>query len=135
MIEEIKRSALGMAVIADWLGSGGQPVTPVIAERRSMACVTGNNGKPCPHNHGSQNGLNWWDWCKDKIAKTIRLHIGIKKRLKLKVTFEDQLQMCDICGCCLRTKIWTPTEHVRAHTTNEMRDQFPHWCWMKDEKA
>ncbi len=67
MIEEIKRSALGMAVIADWLGSGGQPVTPVIAERRSMACVTGNNGKPCPYNHGSQNGLNWWDWCKSGL--------------------------------------------------------------------
>lgn len=135
MIEEIKRTALGASILAEWLGDGGVPVSHLKAERRAMACVMGNDGKLCPHNGGLKNGVSWWNWAKDTIASTIRLSLGVKNRMKLKVASEDRLEMCKICGCALRTKIWVPIEHVRRHTTDEMRKQMPSFCWLKEEGA
>ena len=41
---DIKRAAQGTAVVLDWLGSGGNPVSQELAEQRAAICVA------CPKN-------------------------------------------------------------------------------------
>lgn len=128
-VEEIKNGISGVAALHDWLGDSGQPVSKMVAEFRSHRCVTGDNGSPCPLNKEP----NWWDRIKGVIADWIKKELEIKNDMNLQVSNEDQINMCAACGCCLRLKVWVPTEHVRKHTTKAQLAKMPAYCWIKKE--
>jgi hypothetical protein len=119
----------GIAVLTDWLGEGGSPVDRMVAAFRSERCLIGNNGQPCPNNVQP----NWWDRVKHKIADWIKAELELKNRMNLHLAEDSKLHMCSACGCCLQLKVWTPTKHIRAHTTPEKISELPNWCWMKRE--
>jgi hypothetical protein len=130
MIETLKQTATGAAILREWLGDGGVPVHPVIAERRAKQCAHGVSGKGCPHNRAGK----WWErMLLDPIAAAIRRHIGAKNNMRLFTKYDDQMQMCDRCGCSNLTKPWVPMEHIKAHTSREQFDKFPEWCWITRE--
>lgn len=133
LLEEIRNDANGAALLADWLGAGAQPVHRQLAEVRAFACSSGDTGNP----DGSRCRFNvaprWWETVKGQIADTIRSEMEIKFHLQLKVSREEGINMCKLCGCCLRLKVWAPIEHIAAHTSPELRDKLPKWCWMKKE--
>lgn len=119
----------GRAVLIDWLGEGGTPVSAELANHRSFACLNADNLDRCPENRG----VRWWERAKDTIATVIRHQLAIKHHMDLHVVRETELQMCRACGCCIRLKVWTPIEHIKAHTPPETLKKFPSHCWILRE--
>lgn len=130
ILEELRNDVVGVGLLVDWLGDGGEPVSQILAEHRAYACTHGDNGYPCKFNVEP----GWWDkHVKEPIAETIRADLELKKRLRLHVSSEDALAMCKPCGCCMKLKIWTPLKHIRGHTPPEVFEKFPSWCWQRKE--
>jgi hypothetical protein len=124
MLDAIKQTAQGVAILKDWLGGGGEPVPRVIAEHRSSFCLQ------CPHNVAPK----WWDKAKEAVAENIRQHLEVKNQVGLTLSNEDRLHMCRKCGCCLTLKLHVPFEHIHAHTSQKVYDSLPVFCWMLAEK-
>lgn len=132
LLEELRNDVEGIQLLRDWLGDGGAPVSQMAAEHRAYTCVNGKAGDPCPLNKAP----HWWNLlenAKSAIAETIRAELELKQHLQMRVTSEEGLAMCSACGCCLKLKVWTPIEHIRAHTTPENIDKTPLFCWMRRE--
>lgn len=127
--EEIKKTAVGMALIKDWLGEGGH-VSQAVADHRSLACLRGGpDGTECPHNKAPK----WWEFAKGEIAETIRRQLEVKEKVRLSTPFEDKLHMCSVCGCCLKLKIHTPIKHIKNHMKAEVFEKLPVFCWQRTE--
>ncbi len=129
VLEEIKRDFEGAKMLSDWLGDDWRHVTREKADHRGLACLRGNGGQKCPYNVEP----NWWERVKTRIAEVIRAQLAIKKKLAMTTTFDDQLHMCQQCGCALQLKVHVPIEHIKAHTSPEVLAGFPEWCWQKRE--
>lgn len=131
LLDLIQRIPGVAPTLRDWLGDGGVPVSSALAEKRSMACVMGNNGSACPLNVQP----SWWERAKNKIALAMREQLAVKHQLGLFVSKESELNVCRVCGCCLRLKVWTPISYVKEHLTDIEVQTLPQWCWMKKEIA
>lgn len=132
VLQELRNDIEGAKLLKDWLGPDAETVGVTQAELRSGACTHGYANLPCPKNVAP----NWWDLvaqAKNAIAETIRAELELKGHLNLHVLRENDLHMCSICGCCMTLKVWTPIEHIKAHTTPEQLAQYPIWCWIRQE--
>jgi len=129
LLEEFRNDVEGLELLRDWLGEGTSPVSEIKALHRACVCASGNQGKPCPLNLEP----NWWDRVKSMIANTIKMELEMKQHLKLETCLDESLSMCGACGCCLRLKIWTPIEHIKAHLSPENLAKTPEFCWMRKE--
>lgn len=129
VVNEIKDDISGLAALHDWLGDGGDPVHPMVAEFRAQRCVTGDDGSGCPLNQGQ----GWLETAKGEVANWIRREMEVKNGMELHVTTEEKLHVCKACSCYLRLKIWMPRDHIRAHTTKKQIDKTPSFCWMRSE--
>lgn len=119
MVEELRATARGAAILKDWLGSGGEPVAPEVASARAAVCMC------CPMNDEG----SWWEKVKSKIADAIREHLAVKRALKLTTPFDSRLGTCLVCKCNNPLQVWVPIKHVAAHTPPEMVMKFPVFCW------
>lgn len=128
IIQEIRSDVKGAQVLADWIGEG-VPVSEVWASHRAMACLSGNNGKECPH-HKSPH---WWELSKLPVADFIKQQIELKSKMRLSTPYDDKLKMCGACGCALSVKIWVPIKHIVAHTLTKQLDLMPAYCWQRRE--
>lgn len=128
LLNEAKKDVAGLATIKDWLGEGAHVPTEQ-ASGRAAVCLKGNQGSECPHHHSPK----WWEIFKNPIADAIKRQIELKARMKLSTPHDENLAMCSACGCCMSVKIWVPIKHVKAHTTPEMMEKFPPYCWQKRE--
>lgn len=129
LLTEIRNDISGLAALHDWLGDGGDPVHPMVAEFRTQRCTEGNDGEPCPLNKAPR----WWESAKGKIADWIRRELEIKSGMSLRVAGEENLHMCSACGCCLPLKVWTPKVHLKTHIDQKAIDKTPAYCWMRKE--
>lgn len=130
LIEEIKNDAAGLKTLTDWLGEGLHPVPQAQADHRSLACVSGNNGDPCPHNRGGK----WWErQIKNPIADAMLRQIEVKNQIKISTPFDESLSVCDVCGCCLKLLIWTPIDIIKRRTNPETISNYPAHCWKRIE--
>ena len=129
LLDKLRNDIEGVKLLNDWIGEGGQPVSSMRSEHRAAACVSGNQGQPCPFNVEP----GWWERVKSSIAQTIQAELELKHHLELRQPLDDGLHMCSICGCCLKLKVWTPIQHIQAHTSSEMLDKMPGYCWQKRE--
>ncbi len=123
MFEALKNDAAGLAILREWLGADGVPVSIDDATRRSRVCLT------CPENRAPR----WWETAKEKIARIIKRHLAVKNRVGLKVESEELLGICRVCRCVLPLKIHVPIKHVEAHTAPDEWEKFPRWCWIRAE--
>ncbi len=119
----IKESVSAVGVLRDWLGAGMKPVPISLAEQRATICAA------CPENKHEK----WWNAAKHAIAGVIRAEIEHKNHMKLRVSKEDDLNMCVVCGCALPLKVHVPIEHILANTDAETMGKFPDFCWIKKE--
>ncbi len=128
ILQELRNDIEGVKLLKDWLGDG-EPVPQEQANARANVCVTGDHGKPCIWNMAP----GWWDNIKNAIAMTIREELELKNHMQLRVADEEALAMCGACGCCLKLKVWTPTEHIKNHLPSVNFDKTPSFCWMRKE--
>lgn len=117
---EVKKPVAGIALIADWLGSGLKPVEQSRADQRASICAR------CilniPH-----IGLT------NVIADGLHLLMEAKAHMKLSTPHDNLLETCKACSCRNVLKVWTPIEHIRAHTTPEIFAALAEPCWIRDE--
>jgi hypothetical protein len=129
VLDEIRNDINGAAILNDWLGAGGHPVSQETSDHRSLACVRGNNGEICRENVAPK----WWETAKGKIADAIRSQLELKNKLRMTTPLESHLSMCRVCGCCLPLKVFVPIQHIKAHTPSEMLARYPSFCWQRKE--
>lgn len=113
----------------DWIGEGMEPVNRELAESRSEVCLHGENGKACHQNIGGK----WWETAKHEIALVIREQMEIKKKLDLKLPGDEELFICNACGCPLPLKPWVPIKHIKKHTGQSEMQAFTPFCWIRRE--
>lgn len=123
MLEEIKATARGAAILTEWLGAGGQTVLPAVAFNRASICAS------CPLNTPG----SWWDSVKSKLAENIREYIAVKRSLNLVTPYDYQLGTCEACKCNNPLQVWVPIQHVRTHTPPETVAKFTEACWKRKE--
>lgn len=125
----VKRTAAGIKLVMDWLGSGLKPVDKALAESRATNCAMRKNGKPCPKN----GDPNWLQRVDAMIANQIKSLVEVKNDLKLATSRDAQLQTCTSCDCFLKLKVWTPLNHILDNTTEEVKKKLDPDCWVLHE--
>jgi len=119
-VGSVKRVAAGVAVLLDWLGSGGKAVDQTLADARAAICAT------CPRNDGG----DFTSFFTKPIANKIRLQMEIRGDLQLHTPYDDKLTVCSACSCPLKLKVFTPIQHVLAHTSDEVKKELHPACWI-----
>src|SRR5260221_12430720 len=122
IIHELRQTKNGAAILDDWLGDGGLPVSLPQAEARAFIC------KSCPLNVSP----NWWHkFFMDPIARAICQTISIKNQIELKLSSEEEVHMCKGCGCAIKLKVHVPIKHIKAHHKPEHK--YDERCWVTKE--
>lgn len=123
-IEGVKRVSAGVALLVDWLGSGGKPVETPVAERRAMICAS------CPKNDGG----DWKAYFTEPIAEKIRVQLEMKNDLQLRTAHDAHLTVCSACDCPLQLKVHVPLSYVLEHTSPDTQTRLDPRCWILDEQ-
>jgi hypothetical protein len=116
----------GKGILSDWLGSGAATVPAALAQARANICTGKAGGRPCPSNT-RESGLE------HLFGEGLKKIVEMKNQAQLRVDGEKSLFGCDVCGCHLRTKIWTPMEHIKKHTPDAELMKHPTYCWLRRE--
>jgi hypothetical protein len=119
----IGQLAVGVEILADWLGGGCKPVAQELADKRAAVCAT------CPLNVAPL----WWEKSVEVAAMEMKRQLAARREMGLSVSVEKDLHMCRACGCCLPLKVHVPIEHIRPHTSLEQKTKFPSHCWLTHE--
>ena len=117
-----QQTIAGAKVLSEWLGSGGAPVSPELAQERANVCLK------CPENRAP----NWWHLHNDAIAMAIRRMLQLKSAIGFHVNSEESLHMCRKCGCCIRLKVHCPIKHIKEHAPTDL-NTYPAHCWIRKE--
>ncbi len=126
----VRRTAAGVKLVADWVGSGLRPIDKITAEKRGGVCVT------CPNN----TNPNWIQKIDAALASEIKTLIEIKNDLKLSTIHDKNLLTCSLCDCYLPLKVWAPIEHIWNNSPQTVKDDLSkvttsdgHRCWVIEE--
>jgi hypothetical protein len=120
----LRKTAIGVKAMQEWLGLGLKPVEQTVAENRAIICVTCKENDPDP---------NWIQKLDAAAAVLIKGLIEAKNKMSLTTAQDAKLFVCSACDCNLRLKVWTPPEVVQNNTTDEIRKKLPDFCWVKTE--
>lgn len=115
--------AVGAMTIADWLGSGGNPVSRELAESRAAICVG------CKFNSKG----DWKRFFTIGTSRAITSLMSLAKGRKIETSHDGELKVCEICSCPMRLKCHVPIEHIKSELPDETLKAFPEWCWQKKE--
>lgn len=108
----------------EWLGDGVQPVSQEVADRRAGVCLDG-----CPKHE--QRPI--YEHLAGVAADTARRIIAYKNHLKLQVAREEELHICGVCECILRSLVWTPIDVIVAGKGSGEIRKLPLKCWQRAE--
>lgn len=118
------RLVAGARTLADWLGSGGQPVAIDLADKRAEICAT------CPANRPGDLG----DFFTKAASEVIQSQLEKRKELQLSTKHDSSLNVCVACGCPLKLKVHVPLSHIAAKMSEETKAELDKRCWILKEK-
>jgi Mb-OB3b family methanobactin precursor len=129
VLADARKLSVAPAVIHDWLGEGGKPVSQEVSQERANICLQ------CPKN-------TLGNFVVSKITKavsdTIKKQLEAKHKMNLTVKGEEDLHVCSACLCQLSLKVHTPLKIVKEHTSDEVWNDLadvdngdPVTCWIK----
>lgn len=124
VVEGVKRVAIGIGVLLEWVGAGLKPVPPEQSAQRAQVCVT------CPHNEPK----DIMSVFTVPAANLILRQMEAKNRMKISTPHDEALGICGICSCVLKLKAHSHIEHVTKHMSADMLKEFPDFCWIKKER-
>lgn len=60
------------------------------------------------------------------VATLVYKVLGAKR-----VSSQDKLKECGVCGCALAAKVWVPKSYLESlKSVQSHRDKYPDYCWM-----
>lgn len=124
VVAAAKNVSAGVGVLIDWLGQGAEPVDQALAEKRAAICAG------CPKNQPK----DFFSYFTELVAKVIHKQIAMRHELELKTAVDEQLQVCDACGCTLKLKVFVPLEHIVSHMSDKVKGELDGRCWINHEK-
>lgn len=124
-VDSVKRVSAGVALLVDWLGSGGKPVEAPLAEKRAMVCAS------CPKNDGG----DWKSYFTEPIAEKIRVQLEMKNDLQLRTSHDPHLTVCSACDCPLPLKVHVPIFYILEHTSHDTKTRLDPRCWITAEES
>lgn len=113
----------GGKLFIDWLGEGGVPVIPELANQRAAVCAT------CPKNTPG----DWTQYFTDPVVAAVKRQIEFRNDLKLSTTNDEKLGTCQACLCVLTLKVHTPIQHIVKHMPPEVKKELVPQCWVLAE--
>lgn len=122
-VSVVSKLAAGAGVLLDWLGSGGIPVKPELAEQRAGICAG------CPEN-GDGNLSRVFTV---PLSNMIRRQLASRKDLNLSTSHDEKLGICNLCMCPLALKIHVGIKEISDHLPDPVRNALPGFCWMRTE--
>jgi hypothetical protein len=128
----VKNAAVGANLLKDWLGDGAVPVPDDVAAKRAWTCTAGApGGQRCPQNTQG----NWMSYFTVPASEGIRKMLSLRSEKALTTPSDESLGVCTVCDCPLKLKVHVTLDHIKKHTTDEVRASFPDFCWIKAELA
>lgn len=121
VVDHVSKTAAGIRLVVDWLGSGLRPVPASEAEARAKICAT------CPQN---QTG-DLWQRLDAKAADGLKRLISIRSEMALMTPYDASLKTCLACDCHLPLKVHAPLAHILANTSDEVKAKLDPRCWIK----
>lgn len=125
VVASVKKTAAGIKVISDWLGSGLRPVDQSLAEKRASVCAV------CPLNVDP----NWIQKMDALAAKEFKTLLEIKNDMKLQTPIDSQIKSCSACDCWLPLKVFTKLEHIVNNTSENVWKDLHEKCWIREESG
>lgn len=120
VVDHVNKTAAGIRLVVDWLGSGLRPVAQAEADQRAAVCIT------CPQN---QTG-DLWQRLDAKAADGMKRLLSIKADMTLSTPFDSRLKTCVACDCHLPLKVFAPMKHILDNTKPEVMAQLDPRCWI-----
>lgn len=120
LAEGVAAVRVGAKIISSWLGEGGNPVARDEAERRAAICAT------CPKNDRG----DWTRYFTQPASDLIRKQLGMAKDLNLMTSKHAELEICSVCACPLKLKVWTPLVHILKHINEATKAELDPRCWI-----
>lgn len=124
LVQAASRLAAGVKSLAEWLGSGGKPVSNTVAETRAWVCVN------CPKNQTR----DLTTWFTRPASELIRRWIAMRKDLSLTTSHDESLGVCVACACPLKLKVHTPISHILSQIPAESKADLVPECWILAEE-
>jgi hypothetical protein len=110
----------GAQSFVNWAIAGAPTVSPVLANARAAICAG------CYYNVGEGGGCRS---CGSAVSM-VRKAVGTKR-----TSSDAYLRMCAVCKCVNAIQVWFPAEQLAMTTTGAQMQQFPDFCWKKNELA
>lgn len=115
----------GANIIKDMFGEEGPIRDKAKANARALVCVS------CPKNAPG----DWTRFFTVPAQAVVRKMLGIVKDLDLKTDLDDQLHVCEACGCPLKGKVFARIKHILKHIPAEDKAALWEHCWILKEEA
>lgn len=123
VVGAVKKLKAGIGLLIDWLGADVEPVKQELANARAGIC------KDCKSNSSKHIST----YFTEPASARIQEQLEIKHDMVLSTEHDDKLGTCEICLCPMKLKIWTPTGFIKEHTPDEVVQNLPDHCWVKQE--
>lgn len=124
VVEVGKATKAGIGLWIEMFGPDGQPVLDELAEKRAAVCAT------CPHNDLQ---VRLEDLFILPTANGIKFLYEMMRDTKLRVSRQDELGVCRLCLCPLKSKVHAKLEIVMHHITPDILTALPDFCWIKKQ--
>lgn len=107
----------GTKTLLSFVASGRKKVAQEEADKRAETCSRCiYNQKPDGCHSCSISALH----------EVVNAVVGVEK-----TKYSELLNGCALCSCSLKAKVWLDLELLQSHTSEDINNQLPEWCWLK----
>lgn len=121
LLERSRQLAAGAGVQIDFIKSREEAVPAETAAVRAKICVD------CQFN--VKGGLE--TFFTKPASEAVRRGLELARGWKLSIPQSEMVNICDVCLCPLKLKIWIPLSFIQARMPAEVGAAMPDWCWIK----
>lgn len=114
----------GAAIWKEMFGAEGATVARPLAESRAPVCVG------CPENDKQTGLINLFTAA---LAGQLNALFELMKGKGLSTSKDDQLGVCKICLCPLKSKVHASLDVILKNMKPETVARLPEWCWIRTE--